>query len=156
MKTDSESIKYNELGKFLSKGIEIGVNEVISEARKTDFCSNVHNITPLDQSVKADAGKPKLSLVPSQIIWDIAEVREYGNKKYPDGGKDNWKRVEMGRYIDALYRHFLAFIDNPFSNDTESGIPHYKHMACNMAFICEMMEDCKIPELIEKDMNVSK
>lgn len=23
--------------------------------------------------------------------------------------------------------------------DTESGIPHYKHMACNMAFICEML-----------------
>lgn len=109
-----------------------------------------------NQSVKADAGKPKLSLVPSQIIWDIAEVREYGNKKYPEGGKDNWKNVEMERYVDALYRHFLAFVENPWSKDSESGIFHYKHMACNIAFICAMMEDCKIPEPLVKDMDIPK
>ena len=33
-----------------------------------------------DQTAKADAGKARLSLVPTQIIWDIAEVREYGNR----------------------------------------------------------------------------
>ena len=104
-----------------------------------------------NQSVKADVGKPKLSLVPSQIIWDIAEVREYGNKKYPEGGKDNWKRVEMERYVDALYRHFLAFVENPWSRDSESGIFHYKHMACNMAFISWMMDQVKTPEFLEKD-----
>lgn len=103
-----------------------------------------------DQKVKADAGKPKLSLVPSQIIWDIAEVREYGNKKYPEGGPNNWKKVEMDRYIDALYRHFLAFVESRWSKDTESGIFHYKHMACNIAFICSMMEDCVIPEFEKK------
>ena len=25
--------------------------------------------------------------------------------------------------------------------DMESGIEHYKHMACNMAFICELMKE---------------
>lgn len=39
-----------------------------------------------DQSAKADAGKPKLSLVPVEIIRDIARIREYGNGKYPEGG----------------------------------------------------------------------
>ena len=95
-------------------------------------------MTTGSQTVKADAGKPKLTLVPTQIIWDIAEVREYGNNKYPDGGPDNWKKVEIERYRDAFFRHFLAYLKDPKSVDEESGIPHYKHMACNMAFICEM------------------
>ena len=91
-----------------------------------------------DQTVKADAGKPKLTLVPRQIIKDICEVREYGNAKYPEGGPDNWKQVDIQRYRDALFRHFMAYLDDPHGVDEESGIEHYKHMACNMAFLCEM------------------
>lgn len=91
-----------------------------------------------DQTAKADAGKPKLTLVPTQIIKDICEVREYGNAKYPEGGPDNWKNVDKQRYRDALFRHFLAYLEDPHGVDEESGIEHYKHMACNMAFLCEM------------------
>lgn len=91
-----------------------------------------------NQTAKADAGKLKLSLVPPQIIRDIAQVREYGNNKYPEGGPDNWKNVEKERYRDALFRHFLAYLEDPHGVDEESGIEHYKHMACNMAFLCEM------------------
>lgn len=89
-----------------------------------------------DQTAKADAGKLKITLVPTRIVEDIAEVRMYGNNKYHD--PDNWKQVEVERYRDALCRHLLAYIRDPKSVDEESGIPHYKHMACNMAFICEM------------------
>ena len=92
-----------------------------------------------DQTSKADAGKLQLSLVPTQIIKDVAEVRMYGNKKY--GDSDNWKTVEVRRYVDALLRHTLEFVRDLNSVDAESGIAHYKHMACNMAFICEMMGD---------------
>ena len=91
---------------------------------------------PEDQKAKADYGKPKITLVPRQIIWDIAEVREYGNKKYVS--PDNWKNVEAERYRDALLRHTLRYLDNPESVDEESGIKHLKHMACNIAFLCEM------------------
>lgn len=87
---------------------------------------------------KADQGKLQLRLVPTQIIRDIAEVREYGTEKY--GSADNWKRVELERYVDALFRHFLSFLDNHDSVDEESGLAHHKHMACNMAFICELMQ----------------
>ena len=92
-----------------------------------------------DQTAKSDAGKLRLSLVPTQIIRDVAEVRMYGTAKY--GDPENWRRVEMRRYVDALYRHFLAFVDNPVSVDSESGLYNYKHMACNMAFICELMRE---------------
>ena len=90
----------------------------------------------MNQIAKADAGKLRLSLVPPQIIRDVAEVREYGCKKYKD--PDNWKRVEIQRYRDAAYRHFLAYIEDPSGKDKESGIEHYKHLACNLAFICEL------------------
>ena len=91
-----------------------------------------------DQNAKSDAGKAKLSLVPTDLIWAIAAIREYGNNKYPEGGPDNWKSVERERYIDACYRHWLRFVDNPTGVDKESGLPHLWHVACNVAFLCEM------------------
>lgn len=91
-----------------------------------------------NQAAKADGGKLELDLVPAQIVRDIAEVRMYGNKKY--GDPNNWKTVELRRYVNALLRHMLAFYENYESEDKESGIAHYKHAACNMAFICEMMK----------------
>lgn len=94
---------------------------------------------PVDESqkVKADAGKEQLTLVPRRIIHDICQVRMYGNKKYPDGGPDNWKKVEKERYRDAAFRHFLKYLDDPQGVDEESGIMHLHHLACNIAFLCE-------------------
>lgn len=86
---------------------------------------------------KHDDGKLRPSLVPPQLIWDVAEVREYGVQKYGDA--ENWKSVEIERYIDAFYRHWLEFINDRYSVDEESRIAHYKHCACNMAFICALM-----------------
>ena len=91
-----------------------------------------------DYHAKQDYGKAKLSLVPRRIIWDVAAIREYGNNKYPDGGPDNWRGVEPERYRDAAYRHFLRYLDDPRGVDSESGLPHLWHLACNIAFLCEM------------------
>lgn len=95
-----------------------------------------------NQEIKQDEGKAKLSLVHPQIVWDIAEVREYctlpPTGKYPD--KDSWKQVDISRYIDAFLRHTMRFMENPYGCDEETGIPHYKHAACNMHFICALME----------------
>lgn len=90
------------------------------------------------QEAKADAWKPRLSLVPIQIIYDIARVREYGDKKY--GSTDNWKTVEKQRYVDAMFRHLLAFVKDPDGRDEESGLPHLWHLECNAAFLSEMMK----------------
>ena len=88
-----------------------------------------------DQNAKADAGKPKLSLVPPQIITDIAVIREYGNNKY--GDSESWKTVAPSRYIDAMLRHAIAFAENPNSVDEESGYPNLWHLSCNCAFLAE-------------------
>ena len=92
----------------------------------------------LDYTAKMDKGKPEIRYVPMQIVYDIAEVRAYGNRKYKD--PHNWKTVEVERYIDALGRHFIEFIRDSKAKDSESGIEHYKHIACNIAFICELMK----------------
>lgn len=94
-----------------------------------------------DQTAKADAGKPRLSLVPMQIIWDIAEIREYGCRKYPTGGTDNWKQVGEDRYWEAAFRHFLNCIGDHKAVDPESGLPHFWHLLCNLAFIAELEKE---------------
>lgn len=106
----------------------------------------------VDYHAKQDYGKAKLTLVPRRILWDIAAIREYGNNKYPEGGPDNWKAVEANRYRDAAFRHFLGYLDDPLSIDTESGLPHLWHLACNIAFLCEMedMYLSKNPEVVER------
>jgi len=91
-----------------------------------------------DQKIKADAGKPRLTLVPTRIIEDIAYVRMYGVGKYAEGGEDGWKRVEASRYRDAAYRHFLAYLKDPKGVDAESGLPHRWHLECNLAFLAEL------------------
>ena len=89
-----------------------------------------------NQNAKADLGKEQLTLVPRRIIHDICAIRMYGNKKY--GDPENWREVAPERYRDAAYRHFLAYLDDPYGNDEESGLPHLWHLACNIAFLCEM------------------
>ena len=91
------------------------------------------------QQAKADSGKPILSLVPKQIIYEIEKVRSYGTKKYKD--PNNWKRVEMERYHQALLRHTLAVWDDINVRDKESGLLHLSHIATNVAFLLEMMKD---------------
>ena len=93
-----------------------------------------------DQKAKADAGKLRMTLVPRTIIKAIARVRMYGVKKYPEGGADNWRQVEIERYRDAAFRHFMEYLDNPKSVDAESGLPSLWHLACNVAFLCELEE----------------
>lgn len=92
-----------------------------------------------DQNAKSDAGKPRLTLVPPRIIWDVAAVREYGTAKYKD--PENWRKVSAQRYRDAMFRHMMAYLAAPHGKDPESGLPHLWHLACNVAFLCELEDD---------------
>lgn len=90
--------------------------------------------TDTDQSVKADKGKLELSLVNPGLVKAVAEVRMYGTEKY--GDSENWRKVEPKRYVDALYRHLLAYIEGN-EVDEESGLSHLAHMACNLSFLLD-------------------
>lgn len=91
------------------------------------------------QEAKADAGKPRFTLVPRGIIRAVAAIREYGCEKYHD--PENWRQVEPQRYRDAAFRHFMAYLDDPQGVDEEIGLPHLWHLACNIAFLIEMEGD---------------
>lgn len=94
----------------------------------------------MNQDIKSDHGKEQLTLVPLRIIHDIAAVRMFGVQKYKD--PENWRKVEAERYRNALFRHFLKYLDDPYGVDDESGLPHLWHIATNVAFLCEL-EDKK-------------
>ena len=98
----------------------------------------------MNQEIKADAGKAQVSLVPMQIVFDIAHIRMFGCRKYKD--PNSWRQVEVQRYIDALGRHCLAFMNDPYGKDEESGLPHLWHLECNAAFLSEIMKDKLVPE----------
>lgn len=88
----------------------------------------------MNQEAKADAGKPRPTLVHPSLIMAVTKIREYGCHKYHD--PENWRNVEQQRYRDALYRHWLAYL-NGEKKDLESGFPHLWHMACNLDFLIE-------------------
>lgn len=93
----------------------------------------------MNQDAKADYGKEQLTLVPRRIIHDIAAVRMFGVEKYKD--PENWRKVEAERYRNALFRHFLKYLDDPYGVDSESGLPHLWHIAVNVAFLCELEDE---------------
>lgn len=112
-----------------------------------EFLTESENYTN-DQSAKADAGKLELTLVPREIIRDIAAVRMYGAAKYK--GPENWRKVSAERYQNAAFRHFLKYedslvhickeirrLDDPSGVDPKSGLSHLWHLAYSIAFLCE-------------------
>lgn len=127
---------WNEYRNFVMKEMVDGDTPIYEHPTEFEFPFDNVKIVNDDQAAKADHGKEKLTLVPRRIIHDICAIRMYGNEKY--GDPENWRKVEPERYRDAAYRHFLAYLDDPYGVDKESGLPHLWHLACNIAFLCEM------------------
>lgn len=119
-------------------------NETICKARsyfpsKEEVEKVAEELVQEDQSIKADAGKLPITLVPREIVRNIAAVRRFGKMKY--GSAENWKQVSKERYRDALCRHLLAYLDDPEAKDEESGLPALWHIATNVAFLCELEKE---------------
>lgn len=95
--------------------------------------------TDSNQEAKSDGGKPRPSLVPPALILGVDAIREYGCKKYND--PENWRRVDAQRYWEATLRHALAAWNDWKAVDEESGMPAIWHMACNLAFLMQYMEE---------------
>ena len=96
--------------------------------------TEVNKSTETNKVVKADKGKIQPTLVSPDLVKAVAEVRMFGTEKYHD--PDNWKEVEPQRYLDALYRHLLAYIGGE-ECDLESGLSHLAHMGCNISFLLD-------------------
>ena len=108
----------------------------------------------IGDTFKHDGGKSRLTLVPEEVIWAIAAVREHGCKVY--GDPEGWKQVEIERYRDAAYRHWLKYLREPEGADEESGLPHLWHVACNVAFLIELENAPEKQEAIAEDVEQEK
>lgn len=106
-----------------------------------DMISNNGYLNNDQQSTEAkkDTGKPHPSYVPVELIKEVMAIREMGTAKY--GSPDNWKKVSIERYHDAMLRHVLACWEDPFSVDEESGLLHLSHIACNVAFMLALHKE---------------
>lgn len=87
----------------------------------------------MDNVNKQDAGKPRMALIPVAALRAIGEGMTYGVDKYYEG---SWKEVEPWRWKDALMRHLCSYLEDPYSIDEESGLPHLWHMTTNAAILC--------------------
>ncbi len=85
--------------------------------------------------LKHDGGKPRLDLVPPEIIEAVGAVMTHGAEKY---GEASYRQVEPKRYRAALMRHICKWLKNPHGIDEDSGLPHLWHIACNVAFLLEL------------------
>ena len=89
----------------------------------------------ITDGLKHDGGKPKLDLVPPELIEAVGILMTHGAEKY---GEASYKNVDPKRYRSALMRHICKWLKEPHGKDEDSGLPHLWHIACNVAFLLEL------------------
>lgn len=86
------------------------------------------------QGKKFDQGKPRISLLSSDAIVEVAKVATMGAQKYDD---HNWRKgMKWSRLLDAAERHLLKY-NKGERVDEESGLSHLAHVAWNLMALIE-------------------
>lgn len=82
---------------------------------------------------KNDNGKVRFSLVPPNVIREVAQVFTKGAEKYAP-----WNYLQSGssysRFIDAAHRHINAF-ELGENADPEWGYSHIAHAICSLMML---------------------
>lgn len=91
------------------------------------------------KDMKHDQGKPRMDLLIDgcpRALEAVAGILTFGAEKYAD---HSWQGVDRGeeRYKAALLRHLTA-VSKGEATDSESGMSHLAHAACNALFILEL------------------
>lgn len=87
--------------------------------------------------VKADEGKPDMSLLSTIALLKVVAVLDFGKKKY---ASHNWRKgMAWSRVLSAALRHLFAYISGE-DKDKESGLSHLAHAACCVLFLLEYEE----------------
>ena len=82
--------------------------------------------------IKYDANKPRMDLLPSESLEEIAKVLNFGADKYSDW---NWaKGFKWSRLYGATLRHLYAHMRGE-QKDPETGISHLAHAGANVLFL---------------------
>jgi beta-glucosidase/6-phospho-beta-glucosidase/beta-galactosidase len=74
----------------------------------------------------------------SRMLWseleDVLKVMENGDEKW---GKDTWMTKETCVFIDAAFRHLIAYAHGK-KTDGEDGLPHLAHLVANALYIMRL------------------
>lgn len=82
------------------------------------------------EGVKADDGKPRLDLIPPEVIFGYGRALHYGSVKYSDRNFE--KGMSWGRVFGAAMRHLWAFWSGE-EYDKESGLHHLESALFSVA-----------------------
>lgn len=87
--------------------------------------------------LRDNKGKPRLSLVPSELEAAVAEViwksSDRAGGKYP---LQNWRKgLPWSEVAESALRHIKKFAQEGEDLDHETGLSHLSHAACNIAFL---------------------
>lgn len=75
-------------------------------------CGSTSHITgsPVCNNFKGrrdDAGKPRVDLIPAEVLTELGKLYEYGARKYDE---NNWRKgMNYSRMYGSLMRHLLKF-----------------------------------------------
>lgn len=83
-----------------------------------------------------------MELIPTSAYVGVGKVLTHGAEKY---GANTWQDVEYERYIGALIRHLIAFIEDPLGVDNDSGLLHSEHLLTNAVFLNDAVVAGRIP-----------
>lgn len=88
----------------------------------------------------ASKGKGIPSAIPTRALMKLARRFEDGAAKYE---RDNWKQgIPLSRYVDSLYRHLWAFLEN---DDTEDHLGAIIWNAVCLSETMDMIADGDLP-----------
>ena len=90
----------------------------------------------MERAKRYNSGKPRLDLLPIDLMTGLSRVLEYGESKY---GRNNWRKgAPATEQVACLLRHLQPIMEalNTDSReglfDAESGLPHVDHMLFNV------------------------
>lgn len=83
--------------------------------------------------IKYDDGKLRFDLILPEFDEAVAKVLTFGAAKY---APNSWQHVDdrRNRYYASLMRHLNAYRKGE-KLDSESGLSHLAHAACNVMFL---------------------
>lgn len=86
----------------------------------------------MTEAMKSHDEKPRMDLIPSEVLFYMGFGFGYGADKYED--RDWEQGADWGKYYAALLRHLCAWWAGE-ELDPESGLPHLAHAACCLAIL---------------------
>lgn len=83
------------------------------------------------QDIKKENIRSSIELIPTSAIKSLSATLTLNTQK--QGGE-----IARQQILNETLHHLVAYIDNPSSKDTESGLFHIEHVLCNVVLLNDL------------------